>query len=282
MAQKIMDGEDKEPGFMLAQDLLLKKLLSGNLKSGESLRESVLAKEFGTNRPSVREALCQAIGWGVVEYVPYCGYRVCDFTLGDMCDWYELREGIEPIAGRNLAETRPALALARLEAILDQEQQHFNTNNADGFRNSDLGFHMTIVSSCGNKRFSSPASLCYFSVLFRMTLTVHYDLSYQLFAGLARKNNGLGITDETFRRNSEKESIEMHREIFAAIKNSNGNQAEQLLRNHVNNQVHNTRLLIEFYGNRDISTADLVRRRRKMPDYLGEKLQDLAQNMIPV
>ena len=31
----------------------------------------------------MREALSQAIGWRLVEYVPYCGYRIRVFTLGD-------------------------------------------------------------------------------------------------------------------------------------------------------------------------------------------------------
>ena len=42
----------KEPGFLQAEEALVRKLMDSDLTCGQSLKESVLAKEFNITRPS--------------------------------------------------------------------------------------------------------------------------------------------------------------------------------------------------------------------------------------
>lgn len=76
--------------------LIIDRIIAGEFAQGHPVRESKLAKELETSRNVVREALNLIVGMGILEYVPYCGYRTKCFTLQNMLEWYEIREGIEP------------------------------------------------------------------------------------------------------------------------------------------------------------------------------------------
>ena len=99
VSKSAVANDAHSPDFISASEQLTRLLFSKELESGYPLKESLLAKQFHVTRPAMREALSQAIGWRLVEYVPYCGYRIRVFTLGDLRDWTELREAIYKEAG---------------------------------------------------------------------------------------------------------------------------------------------------------------------------------------
>ncbi|WP_176012683.1 GntR family transcriptional regulator [Victivallis sp. Marseille-Q1083] len=259
--------DTKESGFVLAQELLLKKLLSGEVAAGQALKESVLAKEFGLNRPSVREALSQAVGWGVAEYVPYCGYRVKNFTLKDMLDWNELREGIEPIAARRLAEHRSDLVLERLERLVTLFGEAVMNKDRNQSIFADLNFHMEIINSCGNSRFASPNNLCYFTVLFRLTVKVCFELEFRLSQ---QKNNCRFpklYSPEQFMTYNNEIALDNHRQILDCIRRRAVEEAEQVSRRHIRDQVKSAHELIELCGDAGLplnSDFELICRRKQL------------------
>ncbi len=261
MIDSTVEIDCKAPGFVVAQEKLLEKLLRGGLAAGEAIKESALAREFGVNRPSVREALCQAIGWGVVEYVPYCGYRIRDFSLGDLLDWYKLREGIEPIAARDLAENRPPSVLRELEAIIAASRENSPSPDAPG---NDLAFHMALVSGCGNKRFADPAMLCYFAVIFAITIESVIELNYRdgLYPQLREKCSTL----EEYRSLVRGNSGNSHAKILELIRAGETSAAEEWVRGHARARVDSMRKMIDFYGDRDLPLNELLRRRRRSPE----------------
>ncbi len=133
-------------------------LFSKELESGIQLKESVLAKEFNVTRPAMREALSQAIGWRLVEYIPYCGYRIRVFTLGDLRDWVETREGIEPIAARRVAsrgltnDEKKELHGLLAKCMIPMAKRE----DPNDLLRDDMAFHYAIVRMSGNCRFNEP------------------------------------------------------------------------------------------------------------------------------
>lgn len=267
--RKVIGGGERGPGVLVAQEKLLRKLLRGEFENGQPLKESVLAAEFDVSRPSVREALCQAIGWGVVEYVPYCGYRIRSFTLRDLLNWHELREAIEPIAARNFAELDSPEAVATLKRCLEEEEETAPCRDLKRAWEADLKFHMSIVNNCGNSRFSSPALLCYFFVLFKVNLEMLQKLDREVPSLTYSAEQAAPGKEEYFE--NQVEGRGRHREIFEAIRSGRADRARTLLWEHVNGQVLRMRKIVDYFGDAEISLAELTAprsRRKKQRDLL--------------
>ncbi len=235
----------KEPGFLQAEEALVRKLMDSDLTCGQSLKESVLAKEFNINRPSVREALSQAVGWGVVEYIPYCGYRIKNFTLGDILDWNELRAGIEPVAARRLALQPSVTALEALEYYLAQSARAQQENDREKAISADMNFHMAIIAYCGNARFSSPNNLCYLSVLFRLNVKMCSEIYFRML-GNEEKYRDHNASNQQFLEFNDELIYDVHQKILQSIRQRDGNSAEHYTRYHIDSQVANLRKIIDL------------------------------------
>lgn len=248
---------EKEPEFLVASRKLMTKLFSGNIHAGMVLKETLLSKEFEVSRRAMREALCMAVGWGIVEYVPFCGYRIRDFSLGDLLDWYQLREAIETIAVRELAENRPPEVLRELEAILN-ETTDTNDEYPDRSRN-EIAFHLTIVNGCGNKRFADPAILCPFAVIFGISNDALVELNYRnhFFPNILEASN----SPEAYRDLVQSGSQDVHREFFELIRDGKRERAESRLREHIHFHCDLLKNLIRIYGDRDTPINELLKRK---------------------
>lgn len=248
-----------------AQNLLLKLLWDPALPGGSPLKESVLARDFGINRPAIREALGIATGWGIVEYVPYCGYRKKDFTLKDLLAWSQLREGIEPIASGLLARRATEEVKEKLCAIIAAQDDAMAAENRDDFRKLDKEFHLCIVSNCGNCNFTSPGMLCYFDILFHLNGQCSSELLLQSLQdsqapGHKSKQVKYHVFDNSM---DDKWTIAGHRDILYNILMGDADEAENQTRRHIRYQSRNLQKLIDFYGNADLSLQQLLQGRKR-------------------
>lgn len=236
------------PVFLEAQEKLFRKFMEGRLRNGEPLKESVLAQEFGVNRRAMREALCQAVGWGIVEYVSFCGFRIRDFTLGDLLDLEELRDGCESVAARKLAQTGSAEAIARLEHIISEAERAADAGDHVRFASLDMAFHLELLRSSGNDKFRSPAILCYVLVLLKICGSSFALRNYQSAFHLCKNIDGAGNSPETMLPWSEKRGCEEHGAIFQAIRDGNAAEAERLAHAHVGVQLKMLGRMTELFG----------------------------------
>ncbi len=147
---------DSPAGYVALQKVM-ELLTDGSFEPGKPIREVQLAGRLGINRNAVREALNQLVGMDVMEYIPYCGYRLLPYTLRDMLEWQELRLCIEPMAVR-LSDGRPYADLKPLhdeiEEILAIEEQCTAKNDSQGCWRCDISFHLKLVECSGNRRMS--------------------------------------------------------------------------------------------------------------------------------
>lgn len=244
----------KLPGGLFAQQVLLNKIENGEFNSGQALKESVIAKETGLSRQAVREALNQMVGWGLVQYTPYCGYKIKEFTIYDVLEWQELREAIEPIAARKLAESPSLSVIERLEECLEKEKEAFETNDRDKASYCDLMFHSTVITSCGNKRFAQMQNVSYLAAT--LYLNEHkFDRKNMDLQGRVLSRPIEEHSEEELKNLTKSLTLEWHGKMLDAIKNRNPEEAEELFRTHARIQVGYAQKAIEEQQKRERSNS---------------------------
>lgn len=77
-------------------DLIKEDILSGVLKSGEPLRQSILAEKYQISRIPIREALLQLEAQGLVKVVAHKGAIVSEISIQEIDELFNLRAILEP------------------------------------------------------------------------------------------------------------------------------------------------------------------------------------------
>jgi len=109
------------------------KILSGEIKAGQPLRQAALAKELNVSRIPIREALLQLEAEGLVSFEPHKGVTVTKLNVDQVDELFELRAMLESDL---LASSIPNLSEEKLEeaaAILKQLDRAFGTENAANY-----------------------------------------------------------------------------------------------------------------------------------------------------
>ena len=98
-------------------DVVAERILTGQLKPGDRIKQDELASELNLSRIPVRDALRILETRGLVSLRANAGARVASLTLRDMELSYQSRELLEPML---LAESSPHLAeydLAEMQEV---------------------------------------------------------------------------------------------------------------------------------------------------------------------
>ncbi len=82
------------------KDVLLQRIVRGELKPGERLVETRIASELGTSQAPVREALRDLELLRMVESEPFRGARVRAFGDDELVEVYPVRAALEELAGK--------------------------------------------------------------------------------------------------------------------------------------------------------------------------------------
>ena len=82
------------------KDVLLQRIVSGELKPGERLVETRIASELGTSQAPVREALRDLELLRMVESEPFRGARVRAFGDEELVEVYPVRAALEELAAK--------------------------------------------------------------------------------------------------------------------------------------------------------------------------------------
>ena len=237
----------KKPDSILAQEKLLELFQNGVFKSGDTLKETVLAVQLGVTRPAMREALNQAVGWGIVEYKAYCGYKIHEFSIYDLLECYEMREALEPIAAYRLAQMRPPKVLAMLENFIDKLEAAILSGNREQAALYDSKFHLSMIEYCGNKSFARMQSIA------NLSTTFYFSSEMEQYKHLVKNHTTQFLndefTDQEYKELNIKLTIDMHQNMLESLQSGNAKEAEELFREHAHIQVANLRDIIVFQGN---------------------------------
>jgi len=75
--------------------ILMQKIIDGDIKAGDKLKEAHLAKAFGVSQAPVREAIISLVAKGILEHIPNVGTHVKSYSKEEIIDIYQAREALE-------------------------------------------------------------------------------------------------------------------------------------------------------------------------------------------
>ena len=199
------------------------------MAGGESLVERSLADRLGVSRTPIRETILRLEREGLVRIIEGKGAFVASYSIEDLIEIYQVREGLEPIAAR--------LACPHIDAkdlkFFDEQFERFR---ADPARHEDdpnawlrLGkkFHGMFIEASGNKR------------LINALNGLHNQI--ELFRGLSRTISPHTVMQST---------IEEHVAIVQAFIARDPVSAEVAVRTHIQSGL---RIRLEGLSDRQIS-----------------------------
>lgn len=132
------------------KEILLERILRGELEPGERLVETRLARELGTSQAPVREALRDLELLRLVESVPFRGARVRAVDDSQLLPVFPVRVVLEELAASEAARK----ADRDLDALDSELQSMREAAAAADWRTQiahDVAFHRTMVQMADNE-----------------------------------------------------------------------------------------------------------------------------------
>jgi DNA-binding GntR family transcriptional regulator len=132
----------------LVVETLREKILSGEIKAGQPLRQAALADELNVSRIPIREALLQLEGEGLVAFEPHKGATATELNADQVDELFELRAMLEAdllansllrISDETLEEATQLLK--KLDKALGKE------NAANTWSELNSGYHNCLYSA---------------------------------------------------------------------------------------------------------------------------------------
>ncbi len=140
------------------------QIANGSLAAGSGISELSLARELGSSRSPIREAMNQLAAEGFLEQSSGGGMLVAQLKRDDIVELYDLREALEVYSVGKVAELplRPA-DKDRLQHLVDEIPRLKSELESSGktalgseemqrFLACDFGFHALLMSMTHNQR----------------------------------------------------------------------------------------------------------------------------------
>ena len=132
------------------RELLLERILKGELQPGDRIVELQIAQELGTSQAPVREALRELQSLGFVEHEPYRGTRVRRITEEELAEIYPVRAALEELAAQEAA-SRLDGKVGELEREFEAMRDAADRGVLQDLAAHDATFHRLIVEAAGNQ-----------------------------------------------------------------------------------------------------------------------------------
>ena len=205
--------------------ILSKAIFRGDLKPGQRLVESKLAKLMKVSRTPIREAIIELVQKGLAVPSPPKGVKVAPLpTTEELTEFYDINSVLRGLAARKAAQNITPLQIKHLQEIVLQSEQGLREGSLKEIFKLNKKYHQIIEKSCNNK------------VLIFLLDNV-YERSRERFSEILS------------RKERQKESIEEHKVILEAIIKKDEELAEQLMKKHIENGKEDLLQQIELQEN---------------------------------
>jgi DNA-binding GntR family transcriptional regulator len=131
------------------KEVLLERILRGELKPGDRLVETRIAQELGTSQAPVREALRDLELANLVESEPFRGSRVREVTDDELLQIFPVRALLEELAAKEAA--RVGADVSGLEAEVAAMHVAAKGGDVRVQVGHDIAFHRALVELSGNR-----------------------------------------------------------------------------------------------------------------------------------
>ena len=132
-------------------DSIRQAIIFGRLRPRERLVEEELAERFNASRHLVRSALSNLEQMGLVARRPNRGAVVCDFSVEEIEEIYEMRAILQGEAARRIPLPAPRALITQLEAIHAKYSENVDRLELKATCTLNNVFHETMFSACNNR-----------------------------------------------------------------------------------------------------------------------------------
>jgi len=136
----------------LVQAEIEQLILRGELAAGQRINESELALRFGTSRGPVREALRSLEECRLVRSEKNRGVFVREISVAEADEIYDVREALDELIGRRVAERATPEQLGELKALIAEMEEATASADVKRYHLLNLRFHDRLVEFAGNAR----------------------------------------------------------------------------------------------------------------------------------
>ena len=189
-------------------DIIRDRILKGEYKIGEKIKETQIASELKVSRTPIREAFKQLENEGLIDYIPNRGCFAKGFTKQDIEDIYAVRKALD-ILCVEWAVSR--ITEEQIQNLQDQcDLMEFYTVRQDEKKVLEIntGFHDIIYNATGS-RFMAQVLRSYKEYIDQTRKALYYEPDY---------------LDEI---------LEEHRSILTAIKNRDVEEGKAAMSRHL-------------------------------------------------
>ncbi len=169
--------------------------------------------ELSLGRTPIREALQRLAFENLVVILPRRGTIVADLNMSDLQKIFEVRVELEAHAARLAAQRATPEQIAEMEALFAQADEIIKSNDYRQLIRLDHQAHRLLAQAAHNEFLEEILERLYTHVLRLWYISLH-------------KVSRLS------------EAIEEHRDIIAAVKAGDGEQAAQIMRAHITSFQH--------------------------------------------
>lgn len=201
--------ERADPLVEVVLQEITEAIVTGRLYPHDKLVETKLGEQLGVSRGPVREAFRRLEQMGLVEKIPYRGAFVSALTDLDIEELHSVREPLEGLAARLIAQEHNAETLAKLESLLETMRRTAAEGQQSRMIELDAAFHDALIELSGHKLLNE----------------IWVPVSVRLRRFLLLKRQRLYATLD--------EVAPLHEPIVAAIVAGDVERAEAEARNHV-------------------------------------------------
>ena len=132
------------------KEVLLERILRGELQPGDRLVETRIAQELGTSQAPVREALRDLELANLVESEPFRGSRVRGVSEDDLLQIFPVRAALEELAAKEAAR-RANGDVSGLEAEVEAMRVAAQRGDTRSQVAHDIAFHRAVAEASGNR-----------------------------------------------------------------------------------------------------------------------------------
>ncbi len=193
---------------------LREDILAGKYSQNDELKETSIGLELGVSRTPVREALRQLELEGLVNIIPNKGAYVNGISEKDIHDIYIIRSYLEGLCARWACDYITQEQIDALEEVVYLSEFHIKKEHHEQIVELDNKFHQLIYEASGSK------------------ILDHILSDFHHYVQRIRK---ITLSSDLRAVNSNKE----HAAILEAIRQRDGQKAEDLAHEHIMNTIKN-------------------------------------------
>jgi DNA-binding GntR family transcriptional regulator len=233
--------EDARPLSDIIYGWLRERILVGRLMPGAEIRQELLARQFGTSRVPIREALSRLQAEGLITLRPRRGFAVASLSHDEIVEIFELRMALEEHAMRNATKERTETDAQQVETLVELMETLDPTapQYLHEWMSTNRLFHTRLIECAHRKRVSEIA----------LNLRDAVEPYIRIEANF---NGQVGYANHE------------HREIFDAFKRKDAEAAARLSRKHCESTLKRLLTNIDFQNDNPFIQKPEPRNERRL------------------